>query len=262
VAVNAGIPMVMAYMGDHLAAESEESDAKKLFWRVLFFSLAVVGIVGTFFLELQLEREHKVEMSEFQSNVSSDVTKNVALTWAQYNREHPQHPLTLEQFSDWWNSYESRMSHNSSQSKQATQSGTSIAPPRVQTPAQAVPVILSAPPGLADGTITGRNFGTRANAKEVVVRFRLTPAAQSGPYSKYATFLLGGLNSTNEIHLPVQKWSDTAIEVKSEGFLKQYLPRIASTARDRGFPPPNQSDIEVQYQIVQVDGPDSNLFPP
>lgn len=92
--VNAVIPSVMALAGNYLAAEIKESVIEKRLWRALFVTFAVFGIVGSVFVENQLNKEHQSEMNELRLGIRDDFT----VAFIKYNEAHPQHPLTSEQF--------------------------------------------------------------------------------------------------------------------------------------------------------------------
>ena len=93
ICINAAIPLVMALLGNYLAAETKESIVEKRLWRSLFIVLAILGTVGSFFLETQLDAEHKKELTDLQGNINDDLFSALA----RYNATHPEHPITVEQ---------------------------------------------------------------------------------------------------------------------------------------------------------------------
>jgi hypothetical protein len=269
VAVYAGIPGIMAYLGNHLAAESVVSKTEKLFWRILFIGLAIVGIVSSLFLEIQLEKEHNAE----QSKLISDVSSNVTNSWVQYNKEHPQNPLTFKQFSDWWKLYNENLPKSIVKYQSTPPAAVPVLLPAAPAPSSSsvpyrAPVILSAPKIFSDGgTITGRDLGN--TRRELIMRFRVKPSAMTGNYGPDGLvgpdLLLGNNRALNEIHLDVpiiQKWTDTSIDLRfPAGYWQKYMDQITSKAQSRNVLPPNHDDIEIQYRVSEPDGPFSGWFP-
>jgi hypothetical protein len=48
--VSSAIPLVMAWAGNHLAAESSESPTVKKLWRALFITLTILALGGSFWV--------------------------------------------------------------------------------------------------------------------------------------------------------------------------------------------------------------------
>jgi hypothetical protein len=94
IGVNAVIPLVMALVGNYLAAEIKESVVEKRLWRALFIALAVIGTIGSFIVETQLDAEHKKEIGSLREGIKEDLAKG----FIDYNAAHPGHPLTSEQY--------------------------------------------------------------------------------------------------------------------------------------------------------------------
>lgn len=107
VVINAGIPSVMALAGNYLASAIAESPREKRLWRVLFIALAIVGVVGSFFVESAMDREHAYEMIGLQSrleiigklvekNPPQGLTKNQTLALLQAIGIRPQTQMPTE----------------------------------------------------------------------------------------------------------------------------------------------------------------------
>src|SRR5579862_9555420 len=69
ICVNAVIPLVMAWMGNHLAAKVVESKSERRLWRVVFILVATIGIVGSVWVETQLDKEHANEVTTLNTKV-------------------------------------------------------------------------------------------------------------------------------------------------------------------------------------------------
>jgi hypothetical protein len=93
--VSIGIPVVMAWAGNYLAAKGE-TESERIWWRVLFGMLTAFALIGSFWLQSQQEKEHAAEVSNLRSGIKSDMTTALL----DYNKEHPQHPVTNEQASE------------------------------------------------------------------------------------------------------------------------------------------------------------------
>jgi hypothetical protein len=90
VGVNAVIPSVMAWAGNYLASASTESRREKRLWRALFIALAVIGIIGSFFVESQMDRDHTTEIIGLQSRLDGI---------GMFLEKHPPAGFTKEQTS-------------------------------------------------------------------------------------------------------------------------------------------------------------------
>jgi hypothetical protein len=91
IGANAAIPMVMALVGNYLAAEIEESVVEKRLWRALFITLAIAGIVGSFFVETELDKEHATEVAGLHKDLDGI---------GRFLREHPPAGFSKQQMSD------------------------------------------------------------------------------------------------------------------------------------------------------------------
>jgi hypothetical protein len=99
VGVNAVIPLVMALVGNYLAAEIEDSITEKRLWRAPFCAVALLGIVGSLFVEIQLEREHKTENRELRGGIREDFREDLADVIVTFNKTNvPKNRITGEQF--------------------------------------------------------------------------------------------------------------------------------------------------------------------
>lgn len=96
VAVNAGVPSVMAVAGNYLASALTESDQQRRAWRALFIALALFGLVVSLWLEIELDREHKSEIRGLRNDIGNDFMAQLV----KYNQDHPQHQITLQEFSE------------------------------------------------------------------------------------------------------------------------------------------------------------------
>lgn len=93
-AVTIAIPLIMAWVGNHFAAQTSENEAVKRLWQFVFSLLSVIALGGSFWVLNNDEKEHDKEMSDLRSGIRNDLT--IALVT--YNNEHPQHQVTSEQF--------------------------------------------------------------------------------------------------------------------------------------------------------------------
>jgi hypothetical protein len=139
----------------------------------------------------------------------------------------------------------------------APQPAPASAPPRSLHPA-----IFSVPPLLSSGEIIGKDFGASG---EIYVHPRVKFSGRHGQYEYNAENLLGGLRDSNYFPIArvggkVVKWTDTTIAV-SGGAWGQILSQITDKAKSRNVAPPPESDIDVCYEIVVLDGPRSDCFP-
>ena len=90
-AANVAVPLIMAWAGGYLAAEVKPGTERKL-WQAVFALLAVLGLVGSFWVESHLDQEHQKEMGDLREGIKNDV--GVAIS--EYNQGHPQQPITPE----------------------------------------------------------------------------------------------------------------------------------------------------------------------
>ncbi len=65
------VPLVMALLGNHLAATTITSPNRRRMYRIGFFSLALVGIVMTAVVEVSSERSRRGEMQALQNSLNS-----------------------------------------------------------------------------------------------------------------------------------------------------------------------------------------------
>jgi hypothetical protein len=128
------------------------------------------------------------------------------------------------------------------------------------------PEIASVPKSFTDGQINGKNFG--AMPRFVYMRIRVKSAAREGrnygPEGWAGDNLFGGLRGTNEFNLSsdiVKEWSDTAITLKfPTGYWQTLLDEIKTKAKERQLDIPQQSDLEVGYQLRNSDGDQTGWF--
>jgi hypothetical protein len=85
------VPLVMAWAGVHLAAEVKADTERKL-WQGMFALLAVFGIVVSFLVEVQLDKDHKTETDNLRGGIREDVATAIL----KYNETHPSHPITSD----------------------------------------------------------------------------------------------------------------------------------------------------------------------
>jgi hypothetical protein len=90
---NAAIPLVLAVMGNYLAAETAASPRMKALWKAVFLMLAALGIGGSLYLETKLDAEHNLELK----GMKKDFKEGALSAVLEYNETHPQHPVTKEQ---------------------------------------------------------------------------------------------------------------------------------------------------------------------
>jgi hypothetical protein len=91
VGIYAAIPLAMALMGNHLAAEIVASKTEKILWRSVFFVVAFLGITGSFFLEREIDRAHNIEVTTLYTKL--DWMKN-------FLGNNPPSNLTKQQMSE------------------------------------------------------------------------------------------------------------------------------------------------------------------
>lgn len=94
--VTVGIPVVMAWAGNHLAAEASRTSAEKLLWRFLFACLTALALGGSFWVLKDKDIEHQKEIGKLRGDIKDDMFATILA----YNQTHPQHPVTAEQFAE------------------------------------------------------------------------------------------------------------------------------------------------------------------
>jgi hypothetical protein len=73
IAANAVVPLIMAWLGNHLAVEVKESNRERALWRAGFALLAVCGIIGSFLVESALDGEHKKEVNDLKGRLTQAI---------------------------------------------------------------------------------------------------------------------------------------------------------------------------------------------
>lgn len=94
--VTIAIPLIMAWAGNHLAAESTKTESEKQVWRGLFIALTILALGGSFWVLSNEEEQHQTELANLRGGIKSDMTTALV----DYNNTHPQHQVTSEQFRE------------------------------------------------------------------------------------------------------------------------------------------------------------------
>ena len=124
------------------------------------------------------------------------------------------------------------------------------------------PVILSVPNSFEDGTITGNNLNPPAGERAtLLIHLRVRDSAATGDYGDGGRVgrenLLGDMKNTNEVPVPqncIQQWNSNSITLRfTKEFWETLMSDVAMRANIRGIKSPQQSDIEVGYQIKAPD---------
>jgi hypothetical protein len=90
--ISAGIPIVMAWAGNHLAAKGETTE-ERIFWRVLFYCLTIVALVGSFLVMNQERVDKQIDKDEARRQNKEECRDAIT----EYNKNNPQHALTPAQ---------------------------------------------------------------------------------------------------------------------------------------------------------------------
>lgn len=254
------VPIAMGWAGGYLAAEVKEGREKKL-WQIVFGLLAIFGIVVSFLVERQLDEDHIKEMANLREGIRNDFTGAML----KYNEQHPQHPVTSDQFL--------AMEKSLSEIQNRTASANAIPPTPLTTlgqptlgaaplgqpavpaaqlggnqPQKIAPVILSAPSTLSGGEIKGTRFGFIRGS--IYLHPRIKPS-RTTTGTRNPDQLIAATPSLNDVPLDdsfIQSWGDTSIQLKMPdnfGFLKE----ICEFAKTHGTPTPNTSDVEIGFQV-------------
>lgn len=93
IAVDFGVPLAMGWAGVHLAAEVKQETERKL-WQAVFAILAIFGLGLGFVIESRIDDEHKHELNDLRGGIREDMTN----AFVDYNKQHPEHPVTSDQF--------------------------------------------------------------------------------------------------------------------------------------------------------------------
>jgi hypothetical protein len=259
----------LAVLGGSVALKPPGQDQRvlKFLYFACFILLALVGF-GAGQWGRNIENITRSKLQEKQTRTEERFSEDLKAVKRSSDAilafvANPPKGITQEQLSAFAKAYLESQKGNG-QGSPATPMQASPLPS--QPPNHSQPVILSAPRILTDGQIAGKNFGTVP--RELHLHIRVKAAAQHGDYGSDGKVgpdaLLGGLDGSNYPILSgniVQQWSDTSIRLRfPDGYWQGLLGAIASEAKDRQLSPPQQSDLEVCYQIRIPDEGRSELF--
>ncbi|MCU1300080.1 MAG: hypothetical protein JWQ87_364 [Candidatus Sulfotelmatobacter sp.] len=254
----------LAALGGYVAVNPPSQDDKKLkyIYMFSFITLAIFGI-GANVWQRGIESGRRVQSEHNETTARNDFSKNLkavkesteqAVADIRNFLTHPPKGYTPEQVLQ----IAKTLLDNHAPAARLERPSNIITP--VPKPVIPKPLISSVPTIFTDGEVKGKNFGAQAGMLQLHVRVK--PSAQRGDYASDGRIgpdnLQGNLRGVNYIDLPIdiiQRWSDTAITLKfPSDYWQNAIRNIESRAQSRGVIPPQQSDLEVGYQILSDSG--------